>query len=527
MAGTSFLNALAGLPWVRRAADTVLVRYAHTRTLALDRLDAAKVQHDMLDSLVRRARETKFGKDHKFDDIFSVADFQARVPLREYEYFWETYWKPVYPRLDDVTWPGHIPYYALSSGTTSGTTKYIPVSYEMIRSNRKAAFTTLALFRHAHPTAAILTGKFFFLGGSTDLRRQEDGSLAGDLSGIAAKEAPELLRAYTYPPLELSLLSDWNEKITRLAEGAARENITAISGVPAWLQRLFERVKAVTGKKTLAEVWPNLRLVVHGGTKFDPFRDLFVREIGSDRVHFCEVYPASEGFVAAEDPRYGLLRIIPDHGVFFEFVPVSELGRDRPTRHTLANVEVGVQYAVAVTSCAGLWAYLLGDTVVFERRHPPLIRFTGRTKYFLSAFGEHLISEEVERAVAEAGRRCGVYPIDFHVGPVFPPDPARAGYHLYLIEFADRVPDLHEFAWIIDEVLTRLNEDYGPHRVGDLAMGMPVVRAVRRGGFDEWMKSRGRYGGQNKVPRMDNSGETTRSLVQWLEDHGFLEPSVP
>jgi hypothetical protein len=522
MPSTAFLAPVADNPLVRRAADAILLRYAHRRTAALDRMDAGKVQHDTLMRLVRTARNTRFGRDHDFARISSVADFQARVPVREYEYFWDTYWKDAYPRLDDVTWPGKIPYYALSSGTTSGATKYIPVSREMVASNRKTAFTTIALFRHANPGAKLFTGKFFFLGGSTDLRKQPDGSLAGDLSGIAAKELKEFLRPYTFPPFEHTLITNWEQKVTRFAELSARERITAISGIPAWMQRLFDRVKRVTGKSTVAEVWPDLRLVVHGGTKFDPFRDLFVKELGSDRVKFCEVYPASEGFIATEDPRYGLLRVVPDHDVFFEFVPVEDLGTDRPARHTLADVETGVQYAVVITSCAGVWAYLVGDTVAFERRNPPLIRFTGRTKYFLSAFGEHLISEEVEKAVAHACRVCGAFQLDFHVGPVFPSDPGKPGHHLYLIEFEGQAPDLKRFAAEIDQELDRLNEDYGPHRQGDLAMLMPEVRAVRRGGFDEWMKARGKYGGQNKVPRMDNSGKMTHDMAAWFAEHGYV-----
>lgn len=521
MPGTAFLAPVAGHRFVRKVADALLLRYAHNRAVALDRTDAGRVQHDTLMSLVRRARNTRFGRDHDFSRVYSPADYQARVPVREYEYFWNTYWKDAYPRLDDVTWPGKIPYYALSSGTTSGATKYIPVSREMVASNKKTAFTTIALFRHANPDAKLFTGKFFFLGGSTDLRKQPDGSLAGDLSGIAAKELADFLRPYTFPPFDLTLITDWKEKVNRFAELSSREPITAISGIPAWMQRLFDRVKQVTGKKTVAEVWPDLRLVIHGGTKFEPFRDLFVREIGSDRVKFCEVYPASEGFVATEDPRYGMLRVVPDHDVFFEFVPVEDLGKDRPARHTLANVEVGVQYAVVITSCAGLWSYLVGDTVAFESRTPPLIRFTGRTKYFLSAFGEHLISEEVETAVARACRECGVFQLDFHVGPVFPADPSKPGHHLYLVEFADKVPDPKRFAEVIDAELSRINEDYAPHRVGDLAMLMPEVRAVRRGGFDEWMKARGKYGGQNKVPRMDNSGKMTHDMAAWFAEHGY------
>ena len=514
---TAWLAPLTDSRVVRQAADSLLVRLAHRRTLQLDRMDAAAVQEATLLRHVRRAARTKFGQDHYFAHIRTVKDYQDRVPLREYEYFWQTYWKDAYPRLDNITWPGKFPYYALSSGTTSGTTKFIPVSRDMVRSNAKAAFTTLALFRHAFPRSELFTGKFFFLGGSTDLRAQADGSLAGDLSGIAAKEVLDALRPYTFPPPDLTLISDWEVKVQRLAEQSLKERITAISGVPSWMLILFDRVKQLAGKATLAEAWPDLRLVVHGGTKFEPYRELFRKEIGSDRVQFCEVYPCSEGFIATEDPRYpGTLRVVPDHGNVFEFVPVEDLGKDKPARHTLRTVETGVQYAVAVTSCAGVWSYLVGDTVAFERRTPPLIRFTGRTKYFLSAFGEHLIQDEVDSAVAVAAQALGVATVDHHVGPIFPTDPRKPGHHLYFVEFRDRVPDLTQFAKWLDDDLCRRNEDYAAHRVGDLTMLRPVIRAVRVGGFADWMKSRGKFGGQNKVPRMDNTGAITNQLASYF-----------
>ena len=519
---SALLMPIAGNRWVRKAADAVLLRYAHHRTAQLDRMDAGRVQHNILMKLVAHARHTRFGIDHDFARIGSVADFQARIPIRSYEWFWDNYWKDVYPRLDNITWPGKIPYYALSSGTTSGATKYIPVSWEMVASNKKAAFTTLALFRHANPAARLFTGRFFFLGGCTDLRKQVDGSLAGDLSGIAATEAKEFQRPYMFPPLSLSLLTDWDEKMARFTELSAREPITAFSGVPSWMLVLFDKLKRYTGKQTIAEIWPQLRLIIHGGTKFDPYRELFRKEIGSNAVKFCEVYPCSEGFIATEDPRHGLLRIVPDHNVFFEFVPLDELEKPHPTRHTLANVETGVQYAVAITSCAGVWSYLVGDTVAFERRNPPLIRFTGRTKYFLSAFGEHLISEEVEKAVAHAAAVCGVNALDFHLGPVFSTDPTKPGRHLYLIEFAGPSPDPVRFAALLDEILIRNNEDYETHRKGDITITMPEVRIVRRGGFEEWMRSRGKSGGANKVPRMDNTGALTRDMTNWFESNGWL-----
>jgi hypothetical protein len=517
MGKTAWLAPLANTRLVRRAADAAFVQLAHRRVARLDRMNVARVQEATLLRLVRTAADTRFGRDHGFAAVRSVADYQQRVPIRDYDAYWQQYWKDAYPRLGGITWPGFIPYYALSSGTTTGTTKYIPVSSEMLKSNRKAALTTMQLFRHAHPRAAVFTGKFFFLGGSTDLRRQDDGSLAGDLSGIAAKEVADFMRPYSFPPLDLSLISDWEVKLRTLAERSVTEPITAVSGVPAWVLALFDRVKQIAGKRTVAEVWPTLRLIVHGGTKFDPYRDLFRKEIGSDEVRFCEVYPCSEGYVATEDPRHGLLRLIPDHDIFFEFVPVEELDRDRPTRHTAATLETGVQYAVLVTTCAGLWSYLLGDTVSFESKNPPLLRFTGRTKYFLSAFGEHLIQQEVDKAVAHAAAACGVDAVDHHVGPVFPSDPRKPGHHLYLVEFRGSPPaDLGRFADELDRELCRLNEDYAAHRIGDLTMLRPEVRVVRPGGFAEWLRSKGKEGGQHKVPRMDNSGQITRELAEWF-----------
>jgi len=517
MSGTAWLAQIAASKLVRRAADAGFVQVAHARTRRLDRRDPIKTQTKTLMRLLDRARDTRFGLAYDFASITSVAEYQARVPLREYEAFWKEYWEPTYPRIEGATWPSRVPYYALSSGTTTGSTKFIPVTKQMVRSNKKAALTTMALFRHAYPKARNFTGKFFFLGGSTDLRTQDDGSLAGDLSGIAAKEVLDLVRPYSFPSLELGLIGNWELKMEKLAEQAIREPVTAISGVPSWVLRLFSRIKEISGKSTIAEVWPMLRLVVHGGTSFDPYRAAFEQEIGSDAVKYCEVYPCSEGFIATEDPRYGMLRLIPDHNIFFEFIPIEELGKDRPTRHTLADIELGVQYAIVLSTCAGLWSYLLGDTIRFESRNPPLLRFAGRTKFYLSAFGEHLIQEEVDKAVLHAAKICGVQAIEHHVGPVFSLNPATPGHHRYLIEFRGKLPqDMKEFAKVLDHELIQMNEDYAAHRLGDLTMLVPEILAVPEGGFTQWMVSRGKAGGQNKVPVMDNTGKLTRELVEWF-----------
>lgn len=522
----SLFQSFVGAPLVRRAADEVFQRYARKRLNELDWLPATRVQAATLSKLVRTARKTAFGKAHDFARIRAIADYQQRVPLRDYEAFWKDYWLPAYPFIDNLTWPGDVPYFALSSGTTSGTTKYIPVSRQMLASNRKAALTTLAFFLGAHPNTPLFTGRIFFLGGSTDLRpakspesrdeSQPKAPLAGDLSGIAAVEVSPFLRPYTFPPLEMGLLADWEEKVQLLAERSAGLPITVLSGVPAWMLVLFDRLKRVTGRDRIADIWPGLRLVIHGGTKFDPYRTVFRRELGSESIGLLETYPCSEGFVAAEDLRYDLLRLIPDHGIFFEFVPVDELGKDRPARHTLANLEIGVQYAVVLTTCAGLWSYLVGDTVCFEKRDPPLLRFTGRTRYFLSAFGEHLISEEIEKAVSEAADATSAEIIDFHVGPVFPERAQEPGHHIYLIEFGLLPTELRQFTDRLDAALCRLNEDYQAHRAGSLSLAAPEIRIVPRGGFADWMRSRGQLGGQHKVPRMDNTGQLTATLLHWL-----------
>jgi hypothetical protein len=517
----SVLQSLAGKPLVRRAVDAVFGQYARRRVRRLDRRPAAALQHDTLLRLVRHAADTRFGRDHDFAAIRSVADYQRRVPLRDYEQFWTDYWQPAFPLLNGLTWPGRVPYFALSSGTTSGATKYIPVTRAMVASNQKAGLTALALFLAAHPRTPLFNGRIFFLGGSTDLTRLNPDDtgppvLGGDLSGIAAREVGDLLRPYTFPPLDLALLRDWERKMQLLAEQSARLPVTVLGGVPSWLLLFFERLRQVTGKEHVAEVWPTLRVVLHGGTKFDAYRSLFRRLIGSEAVHFLEVYPASEGFVAAEDPRHGLLRLIPDHNLFFELVPVEDLGKDRPARHTVADLEPGVPYAVVLTTCAGLWSYLLGDTVCFERREPPLLRFTGRTRYFLSAFGEHLIGEEVERAVAAASEATGAAVVDFHVGPVFPEGAGQVGRHRYLVEFAEPPADAGRFAAELDAALCRLNEDYAAHRAGDLTLGPPEVRAVRRGSFADWLRAQGKLGGQHKVPRMDNDGRVTEDLSRFF-----------
>jgi hypothetical protein len=521
--GTAW-SKLSCRPAVRRLVNLGFHLHARTQSGELERADPIEVQARTLRRLLRRARATRFGRDHGFDRIRSVAEFQRRVPIRTYESLWAEYLRERYPVFEDLTWPGRIPFLALTSGTTRGPTKYIPVSAEMVASNRRAAATMLALHCRTHPNARLFRGRLFFLGGSTDLRPASAGVSEGDLSGIVAAELSPFFRPYTFPGLELALETDWDRKLSQLAELSQKEPISLVGGVPSWLLMLFQKLLEQTGKETLVEVWPNLELVVHGGVKFDPYRATFRSIVGSARVRLLETYACSEGFVAFGDPATELLRLVFDHGLFYEFVPATELGSVRPTRHWLGTAVPGVNYALVVSTCAGMWAHSVGDTIRFESLGPPLLTFTGRTEQTLSAFGEHLINEELEAAVTSAAASTSAAVRDWHVGPVFA---GALGYHQYVVEFIEEPADPEHFRDLLDAELARRNDDYRAHRSPGVGLPSPAVLIVRPGTFATWMRCRGRLGGQNKVPRIDSSGSQTRELVEFIQELNQATAVVP
>jgi hypothetical protein len=520
MGRQAFLSALAGASSVRRAVNAGFHVYASKRVRALAALQPVAVQERTLQSLLRKARATRFGRDHHFESIRSEADYQRRVPLRTYEDLWTAYLKERYPTFDNLTWPGRIPFLALSSGTTSGTTKYIPVSHEMVASNRTAAQTMLAYYLAARPDSRLFLGRLFFLGGSSDLETPAPGVRQGDLSGIAAKTVGPWLGPYTFPPLELALEPDWDTKLAQLIERGRREPITLVSGVSSCLITLFHRLLEHTGLRTIAEVWPKLEVVVHGGCKFDPYRDSCLELLGNAQIQLQESYPCSEGFIAFGDPATGLLRLLFDHGIFYEFVPVEELGAPSPTRHSLRAAQVGVNYAIVISTCAGMWAHIVGDTVRFESLSPPLLTFTGRTKYTLSAFGEHLISDELEGAVALASGRAGAQVREWHVGPVFH---EPLGHHLYVFEFSRPPGGLVEFRAALDDALVHRNDHYQWFRAPGGGLPLPEIVVASPGSFESWMRARGQLGGQHKVPRIDSSGSLTAQLLSFLRAEHRVE----
>lgn len=483
-------------------ATPVLRLIAAHRRVRLERMDAAAEQEKTLLSLVRRAADTKFGRAHGFSGIRNAADFQARVPLWNYEKMWDAYWRAAFPDFTGASWPARVPYLALSSGTSTGRTKYLPVTRELVRSNALAAFDVLVHHLAAKPHSRVWGGKTFMLGGSTSLKEEAPGIYSGDLSGIAAKTVPAWARGHAFPGPALARLTDWQEKVERFARASLGEDIRILGGVPSWILMLIERVSALRGG---GPAFPKLELFVHGGVNFTPYRARFEKIFAGQDVDMREAYAASEGFIAGADRGTGEgLRLNLDRGLFFEFVPVEELERENPTRHWAANAEPGVNYALAVSSCAGLFAYVLGDTVRLVDRAPPRVLITGRTSYGLSAFGEHLIAEEIETAVAEAARAIGADVTDYSAGALFPDGRNAQGRHLFIVEFAGGVPGaaaLETFAGALDSALSRLNDDYRSHRTEGVGILAPQVKAVAPGTFASWMKSRGKLGGQNKVPR--------------------------
>lgn len=506
------------------AATPLLKLYAARRLRNLRSENICESQRGQLLSLVRRAAETKFGRDHDFHRIASVEDFQAAVSLRRYETFWREYWQPAFPVLKNCTWPGTIPFFALSSGTSAGASKYIPCSKDMIRSNSRAGLDLLVHHADNRRGTRVLGGKIFMLGGSTELKRLAGGIYGGDLSGIAASRAAAWMRRFTFPPPGLSLIADWEKKVVAITATILDQNIRAIAGTPSWLLIFFEHLFAIRPQlpPRLGAFFPELELLVHGGVNFAPYRSQFDRLLEGSRAETREAYAASEGFIAVADrgPGDGL-RLITDNGLFYEFIPVGELGSANPARHWVGDLQAGIDYAIAVTSCAGLWSYIIGDTVRFLETSPPRLIVTGRTSYALSSFGEHLTGEDVETAISGAANAIGAPISDFSVGTLFPAAERSRGGHLYVVEFSSAPPnadDAKRFIELVDQELSRRNDDYRAHRSDGFGMDSPRLLVVRRGTFEAWMKSRGRLGGQNKVPRIINDPGLFASLCDASAD---------
>lgn len=499
---------------IARGAAWMLDRYAAHRRRVWERVNRRPIteQEQALLSLCQRAKQTRFGREHDLAGVVSIASYQARVPLREYLEF-----KPTLDRalegVFDVVWPGRPRYWVKTSGTTAGD-KVLPVTAEAFASHRRGGWDALAMAAERVGGRRLLGGPMLFLGGCTALSPIGADGLCGDLSGLVARQLPPIIRDRYSPGPDLSAIADWEMRITAIAERVAGQDLRLLSGMPSWLLILFERVARLDPKaaRALGARWPNLGILVHGGVSFAPYHDVFEHAIGRP-LERVEVYPASEGFVGLQTERGGGLSLMLDYGIFYEFVPIEDLGSSRPRRHTVADVELERSYAVVLTTPAGLWSYVLGDVVRFTARDPLRLQIVGRTRHFVNAFGENVIVEEVERALVEACRRTGAEVVEFTVAPRYAMASEARGHHDWLVEFATPPASTAAFVRVLDDTLKHLNTDYRIKRTGDVGMIGPRLLSVPPGTFYAWMRSRGKLGGQNKVPRVTNTRTVADGLL--------------
>ena len=480
------------------------------------------VQARVLCGLLRRARGTDWGRRYGYGEAPSAADFARRVPVSTYE--------QLYPELEkvlrgqpDVLWPGRPAWFAQSSGTTNACSKFIPVTPEALHQcHYRGGRDMTALATRFYPQERLLAGKTLSLGGAhapNPLRPAGAASRTGDVSAVIMAQLPRWAEQMRTPPLALALLGEWEEKIDRIARHVLRQDVRTLAGVPTWMVVLLRRVVALAGADDITQVWPHLRLFLHGAVAFGPYRELFAQLIPGPQMRYLEVYTASEGYFALQDqPESEDLLLLLDHGIYYEFLPADQWAAPDPRPVSLADVELHRPYALVISTNAGLWRYAVGDTVRFTSRAPYRVRITGRTKHFLNAFGEEVVIENAEAAVAAASRATGAAVRDFTAAPVWfaPGSASSRGGHEWAVEFAPAsapAPDLVRFGAVLDATLCALNSDYAAKRHRGLALAPPRVQAVPGGTFEAWLASQGKLGGQHKVPRLLNSREVLEAVL--------------
>lgn len=468
-------------------------------------------QQKVFHNLIEQGTKTKFGIDHHFSKIRSYQEFKENVPVRDFEGL-KSYIEAIKAGESNVLWPGKPIYFCKTSGTTSGS-KYIPISKDSISNHIDSARNALLCYIAETGNTDFINGKMIFLQGSPTLD-DTNGIPTGRLSGIVAHHVPSYLLKNRLPSLETNCIEDWETKVDAIVRETVNENMTLISGIPPWVQMYFERLLDITGKSHIRDVFPQFSLFVYGGVNFEPYRTSFKKLIGKE-IDSVEVYPASEGFIAFQDSQQeeGMLLIL-DKGIFYEFIPVDQYGSENPERLSLGEVKLGVNYVIILNTNAGLWGYNIGDTVKFVCLKPYRIIVSGRIKHFTSAFGEHVIAEEVEYSLKEALKEIPAEIVEFHVAPQVNPKEGELAYHEWLVEFAKEPMNLEGFVSILDHTLQKKNSYYFDLREGKMLEQIRITK-IRKGGFQDFMKSRGKLGGQNKVPRLANDREIADVLSSY------------
>jgi GH3 auxin-responsive promoter len=473
-------------------------------------------QREVLQDLVTAAQYTEFGRQYHFSDLFTTKAFKQAVPIHEYDQL-----KPHVERImageQNILWNTPINWFAKSSGTTSDKSKFIPVSEEsLVDGHFKAAKDVLSLYYMFNPESDLLTGKGLVIGGSHTISNLHEEAHFGDLSAVLMQNTPFWGNWIRTPELKIALMDEWESKIEMLAETTHAENVTSVSGVPTWTLVLFQKILEQTGKKNMKEIWPSLELYLHGGVSFHPYREQFKKLIGED-IHYLEMYNASEGFFAAQDiPGSDGMLLFLDHGIFYEFMPIEEYGKDDPKTIGLRDVELNRHYAPVISTNGGLWRYLIGDTIEFTSLQPFRIKVCGRLKLYINAFGEELIIDNAERAMAATCSLTNAIIADYTAAPVYFSTEGN-GAHQWLVEFEKEPDSLQQFTQILDTELKKLNSDYEAKRHKSIALREPMVQSIPRGLFNQWLKHKNKLGGQHKIPRLSNDRKIVEEILKMLE----------
>lgn len=496
------LTKIAELVFLPRQKE--LERYDH---------EGVEMQHRVLRRLISRGWSSEYGRNHLLGNTLSYEDFARSVPLNTYEELKQDIDRMRHGEAN-VLWPGHVKWFAKSSGTTNDKSKFIPVSHEGLHHIHYAGgFDVVAAYLRNHPDSRLFDGKSLILGGSHSPNYNVANSLVGDLSAILIENINPLANLARVPKKQTALLSDFEVKRDRIAEECLRKNVTSLSGVPSWMLSVLVRVMELSGKERLEEVWPNLEVFFHGGIAFTPYRPQYEKLITKPSMRYMDTYNASEGFFGIQDdPTDPSMLLMLDYDVFYEFIPMEEFGQDHPTIVPLEGVEVGRNYAMVITTSCGLWRYLIGDTIRFTSTNPYKFIITGRTKCFINAFGEELIVENAENGLAYACRQTGAEVREYTAAPVFMDSNAKCR-HQWLIEFSKEPADLKLFADLLDQKLQEINSDYEAKRFHDITLQHLEIVKARPELFNDWLKQNGKLGGQHKVPRLSNSRKNIDELL--------------
>jgi hypothetical protein len=474
------------------------------------------VQQEVFFKLVEQASKTTWGVQYGFESINAIQDYQRSVPISTYDDL-----KPYINRLregeQNLLWPSEIKWFAKSSGTTADKSKFIPVSFEALEEcHFRGGKDVIAFYMKERPENGILKGKGLTLGGSAEVNKFSNQSYFGDLSAVIIENLPFWAQFIRTPAAEIALIPDFEHKLERIIEHTIHENVTSIAGVPSWNLVLLKAIVERTGKSNILEIWPNLELFTHGGVSFEPYREQFKKLIPSDTMNYLETYNASEGFFAIQDEldRDDMLLML-DLGIFYEFIPMDRY--DEPNRpvYTIDEVELGINYALVITTNGGLWRYLIGDTVIFTSLFPHRIKISGRTKYYINAFGEEVILDNAEKALMAACRETGAIVKEYTAGPLYMSSESK-GAHEWMIEFETAPENLDRFRDVLDKTLANINSDYEAKRYKNITLKKPIIVSLEPGTFYRWMQKRGKLGGQNKIPRLSNDRKYLDELSELL-----------